>query len=287
MPILPDSGPAPVVAATSMRFPVTFARSLSLLRSLSLSIALATAGLGSAAAQPPPNPAGIDWQPLGAYAIARTETTVGQFARWVAATKGVTLAERNGGGEVYEAGWTRKPGWTWRTPFGGTAPAAADEPAVHVTYDEAQAFCRWAGGRLPTDAEWVGAAYTEQRADPPTGFQRGRTYPYPTGERPDGAQCLGDCGPQARARAVNHGATLTRGDGHARAGTTPAGVNGLHDMGGNAWEWVDEPRGRAGDAERRTRGGSWWYGRAQMRADHLQSKPGNTTVVYIGFRCVR
>ena len=256
----------------------------SALASLVLAAVLAPSG---AVAQPGPNPAGIDWQPVGGFSIARTETTIGQFARWVDATRTVTRAERNGGGEVFEAGWTRKPGWTWRTPFGGAGPAASDEPAVHVTYDEAQAFCRWAGGRLPTDAEWVSAAYTEQRASPPAGFQRGRTYPYPSGERPDGAQCLADCGPQARARAVNHGARLARGDGHARAGTTPAGVNGLHDMGGNAWEWVDEPRGGAGDDERRTRGGSWWYGRTQMQADHLQGKPGTTTVVYIGFRCVR
>lgn len=84
-----------------------------------------------------------------------------------------------------------------------------------------------------------------------------------------------------------HGARLWRGAGHARAGSTPAGVNGLHDMGGNAWEWVDEPLGAAAEAEHRTRGGSWWYGAAQMQADHLQGKPGATAVVYIGFRCAR
>jgi formylglycine-generating enzyme required for sulfatase activity len=50
---------------------------------------------------------------------------------------------------------------------------------------------------------------------------------------------------------------------------------------------VDEPRGARGDETRRTRGGSWWYGSAQMRADHLQGKPPETTVVYIGFRCAR
>ena len=181
----------------------------------------------------------------------------------------------------------QKPGWTWARPFGGARDGGDDEPAAHLTWHEAQAFCRWAGGALPTDAQWLAAAYTEQRASPPAPFERGRRYPFPTGDTPAGAQCLADCGPQAEARALRHGAALARGHGHARAGATPAGVNGLHDMGGNLWEWVDEPPGAGGDAERRTRGGSWWYGAAQMRADHLQAKPAGTAVAYIGFRCVR
>jgi formylglycine-generating enzyme len=239
-----------------------------------------------AVANPAANPAQLDWVPLDGFAIARTETTIAQFERYAAATRTRTLAEQRGGGEVYETGWTRKPGWTWRTPF-GKPPTQADEPAVHITWHEAQAFCRWAGGRLPTDAEWVRAAYTEQRNDPPAPWRRGTTYPYPTGAQPEGAQCLGDCGSAAQARAVKHGAALMRGDGHARAGSTPAGVNGLFDMGANAWEWVDHPAGASGNAARRTRGGSWWYGAAQMRAEHLQDKAADTAVVYIGFRCAR
>jgi formylglycine-generating enzyme len=248
-----------------------------------IALLLGATGLAAAAT----NPAGIDWQAVGRFEIARTETTIGQFSRYVAATGVTTLAERQGGGEVYEAGWVRKPGWTWRTPFGGPRKPDPREPAVHVSFDEAEAFCRWAGGRLPTDAEWVSAAYTEQRPAPPAPFEPGRRYAYPTGDTPEGAQCLGDCGPAAATRAVRHGQRLWRGDGPARAGDTPAGVNGLHDMGGNAWEWVDEPQGARGDTERRTRGGSWWYGAAPMRAEHLQGKPATTAVVYIGFRCAR
>jgi formylglycine-generating enzyme required for sulfatase activity len=259
---------------------------------------LATLAFGAGA--PPANPAGLDWQridPTDAPVlwVARTETTIGQFRRFAEATKLVSAAERRGGGQVYEQGWTDKPGWSWRTPFGGPAAAGRvgdDEPAVHLTFDEAQAFCRWAGGRLPTDAEWVSAAYTESRVAPPAPWQRGRSYAFPTGDTPAGAQCLGDCGPQATRRAVRHGATLLRGDGHAPAGSTPAGVNGLHEMAANAWEWVAEPGDAArttpvGAAPRKTRGGSWWYGAAPMRADHVQVKPGDTAVVYIGFRCVR
>jgi formylglycine-generating enzyme required for sulfatase activity len=254
---------------------------------VALALALLQGAASAAAAAATPNPAGIDWVSIGSFAIARTETTVGQFRRYVQATDTVTQAERAGGGQVYDAGWVRKPGWTWATPFGGGHAAADDEPAVHVDFHEAQAFCRWAGGRLPSDAEWVSAAYTEQRAAPPAPFVRGKTTAYPTGDTPTGTQCLGDCGPAAATRAIRHGATLSRGSGHARAGSTPAGVNGLHEMGGNAWEWVDEPRGAEGNAKRRTRGGSWWYGAAQMRADHLQAKPADTAVVYIGWRCAR
>lgn len=250
---------------------------------------------GRASAQPA-NPAAIDWVPVpvaaagtatGGFEIARTETTVAQFRRFVQATGTRTAAERAGGGQVYEAGWTRKRGWTWATPFGPQAQAADGEPAVHLNFHEAQAFCRWAGGRLPRDAEWLQAAYTESRSAPPAPLQRGQTYPYPSGLRADGAQCLGDCSAGAEARAIRHGARLWRGHGHALAGSTPPGVNGLHEMGGNAWEWVDEPAGAQGDGERRTRGGSWWYGAGPMRAEHLQSKPADTAVVYIGFRCAR
>jgi len=227
----------------------------------------------------------IRWMPVAGFEIARTETTVAQFRAFVRATGTQTLAERRGGGEVYESGWVRKPGWTWRTPFG--APAADDEPAVHITWPEAQAFCRWAGARLPRDAEWALAAHTEQRTVPQPPFERGRRYAYPTGDSPLGAHCLDDCGPATAAQAQRHGARLLRGLGHVHAGQSAAGVNGLHEMGGNAWEWVDDPPGAHAEEPRRTRGGSWWYGAAQMQLLHHQAKPPDTAVVYIGFRCLR
>ncbi len=265
--------------------PSSLTRGLSLLAGLVGVASSATAWAQAAAA--PGNIASIDWVRLEGFAIARTETTIAQFRRYVATVGLVTRAERDGGGSVFEAGWTRKPGWTWAAPYGPQYSPHGDEPAAHVTYDEAQGFCRWAGGRLPTDAEWTSAAYREQRDAPVAPFTRGRTYPYPTGESTQGAQCLADCGAEAARRAVPHGAALSRGAGHARTGYTVAGVNGLFDMGGNLWEWVDEPVGGHGQAERLTRGGSWWYGAQPMRAEHRQSKPGDTAVVYIGFRCVR
>jgi formylglycine-generating enzyme required for sulfatase activity len=191
----------------------------------------------------------------------------------------VTKAEKDGAGLVYADGWERKSGWSWRSPFG--VPADDDEPAVHVTFDEAQAFCRWAGKRLPTDSEWIEAAFMERRAVPPKPFIRGKEYVFPTGDSPTGANCLEDCG---ETPLIDRSAVLQRGRGHAKAGTTAAGVNGLFDMGANVWEWVDTGDGASG---KRTRGGSWWYGADQMRKDYWSVKPKDMAVVYIGFRCVK
>tara|TARA_R110000868_G_scaffold1844_18_gene14687 strand:- start:2409 stop:3152 length:744 start_codon:yes stop_codon:yes gene_type:complete len=220
--------------------------------------------------------ADMSMQRIDTFMIDRTEVTVGQFRRFIRATGLVTKAEKSGGGLVYAAGWEQKPGWVWSAPFG--VPARDDEPAVHVTFDEAAAYCRWDGKRLPTDDEWQRAAYTEMRPDPPPPLMSGTTYPYPTGTTPRGANCLGDCG---AAPAIDHSARLTRGIGHARAGTTVAGVNGLFDMGANVWEWTED----GGTSEKGTRGGSWWYGAARMKKDNPATKPRDMAVVYIGFRC--
>ena len=84
-----------------------------------------------------------DMQAVDAFRIDRTEVTIGQFRRFVAATGVTTAAEKAGGGFQFRAGWERMAGWTWQAPFG--RPGADDEPAVHVTWHEALAYCRWAG----------------------------------------------------------------------------------------------------------------------------------------------
>ncbi len=219
-----------------------------------------------------------EMQPIKGFAIDRTEITIQQFREFVEATGYVTAAENRGGGLVYGSGWEKKAGWVWSSPFG--TPGDPQEPAVHVTFDDAAAYCAWAGKRLPKDDEWALAAFTEFRANPPAPFQTGRTYPYPTGETPEGANCLNDCG---KTPVIDYSARLDRGIGPARVGTTKSGVNGLYDMGANVWEWTEN----GGRAEKRTRGGSWWYGAFRMQAGDRATKPKDMAVVYIGFRCAK
>ena len=223
-------------------------------------------------------PIHAEMQYIEGFAIDQTEVTVGKFSEFVVATGYKTSAEKKGGGLVYRAGWEKMDGWVWSSPF-GTA-AKADEPAVHLTFDDAKAYCSWIGKRLPTDKEWVKAAYTEFRSSPPPPFVTGFTYPYPTGDSPMGANCLKECGPTP---TIDYSARLSRGTGPSLAGTTKAGVNGLFDMGANVWEWTENGM----RDEKSTRGGSWWYGSFQMKEENSTTKPMDMAVVYIGFRCAK
>lgn len=202
---------------------------------------------------------------MGDYKIDQTEVSIGRFAEYAARKKIVTAAEREGGGFEYVLGWQRRPGWTWRTPFG--VPGQDNEPAVHISWHEAQAFCQDAGGKLPTLAQWSKAAYVESRSNPPAPFVTGQTYLYPTGDTPRGANVEGSADGWAR---------------HAPVGTTAQGVNGLYDMGANVWEWLADTQGDT----RLTAGGSWWYGPSKMQREGMQYKAADLYVVYVGFRCV-
>lgn len=194
------------------------------------------------------------------FSIDRTEVTVGSFAEYSELEGIVTQAEKHGGGYEWAAGWKRRNGWNYMSPQGKYA--AFDEPAVHVTWDEASAYCAYSGGRLPTRDEWILSAYTELRDEPEGGYQMGKVYRYPVGDTPVG---------------MNNNRSH-----HLSVKTTQKGVNGLFDMGGNVWEWLADRR----EAEALTAGGSWWYGPEKATVNGLQWKPTDFYAVYIGFRCV-
>ena len=214
---------------------------------------------------------------VGALSWDQTEMTIADVKTFAEATGFVSEAEKNGGGLSYEAGFVKKPGWTWKTPYG--VPAKANEPAVHLNQSEAASICRFYGKRLPTDAEWTSAAYLEQRESPPSAYIKGQRYPFPGGGTPAGSHCLSGCGDY---RGVAPAGSLNRGTGHVSTASTKPGVNGLFDMGGNVWEWTATER----NGGFITRGASWWYGPERQKESDVESKPADIGVVYIGFRCV-
>ena len=222
--------------------------------------------------------ASSNMQAVNGFLIDRTEVSIAEFSQFATETGFISSAERAGGGEVYGLGWEQKLGWTWKMPFGEEMDPQL--PAVHLTYDEADSYCRWRGARLPTEDEWREAAYIERRERPGSEFINGKPYPYPTGDTPDGANCLSDC---MYRPPTSHSHVLDRGIGPAPVGSTRRGVNGLYDMGANVWEWVDSGEGE----QKATAGGSWWYGAFRMHRNDRATKPRGTAVVYIGFRCAK
>ena len=99
-------------------------------------------------------------------------------------------------------------------------PDLAQHPVTHVDWDDAQAFCRWAGVRLPTEAEWEKAA-----RGPTTDSAHARVYPWGN-QRPDATRL--------NYRRNVKRMTTTPVD-HYPLGASPYGVL---DMAGNVWEWV-------------------------------------------------
>lgn len=214
---------------------------------------------------------------VGNLSWDQSEMTIKDVKIFAAVTGFISQAEKNGGGLSYEAGFIKKTGWNWKTPFG--VSANDQEPAVHLNQNEAEQICRFFGKRLPTDDEWTSAAFLEQRSNPPTGYIRGQRYPYPGGNNPLNAHCLSGCG---NFQGLAPSGALNRGTGHVLTASTKPGVNGLFDMGGNVWEWTSTQR----NGGYITRGASWWYGPERQQEADIESKSADIAVVYIGFRCV-
>lgn len=151
-----------------------------------------------------------------------------------------------------------------------------DHPVVIVTWDEALAFCRGAGGRLPTEAEWEFAA-RGGRAD--TIFPWGNQLPTDSPGAPGSAAFEGD-----RAYATK---------------TFAPNAFGLYDMAGNVWEWVadwggfygggpaTDPTGPDSGRARVVRGGSYGDDPVNLRNSTRTPNAPDRANINVGFRCAR
>jgi formylglycine-generating enzyme len=190
---------------------------------------------------------------LTAYQVADAETTNAQFAAFVKATGYQTTAERRGSAQVFRYGqpeykWPSEEGASWRLPFGKAGKRAEElpgHPVTQVSASDAEAYCRWAGGRLPKQAEWEVAA------------RAGAATLYPWGANFD----------VSRANIWN-GVTHQRNTGEdgweftAPVRSFKPNAWGLYDVCGNVFEYTsDLPpaiKQRRRNPLTAARGGSWW-----------------------------
>ncbi len=263
----------------------------------------------------------------------RTEVTNAQFAAFVEATGYVTVAERKPRAEDFPGApaeklvagsvvftpppravpldshyrwWAYVAGANWRHPQGPASSIAGREeaPVVHVAYEDAEAYAKWAGKRLPTEAEWEFAA---------RGGESGWVYSWGNELRPGGAWLANTWQGEFPVKDTGE-------DGFAGLAPTakfPANGYGLYDMAGNAWEWCSDwyrpdtyreraasggvaknPTGPAnsldptepGQAKRVLRGGSFLC-TEQYCTRYMVGTRGkgevSTASNHLGFRCVK
>lgn len=299
--------------------------------------------MGSVGPLSRPDEAPVHRVRVDGFWMDQTEVTNAQFARFVEATGYKTVAERPVDWEElkkqappgtpkpddamlqpgslvftppatpvpladYHQWWSWTIGANWRHPEGpgSSIEGKDDHPVVHIAYEDAIAYCKWAGKRLPTEAEWEYAARgglngkLNAWGDEPIDSTRANTW---QGHFPD---------------------KNTEDDGYARTAPVkryPPNGFGLYDMAGNVWEWcadlyrpdayarrlleaggrtalIDNPRGPTSSFDPRNphspesrvhRGGSYLCNDsycASYRPAARMAAPPDTGLQHLGFRCV-
>ena len=195
---------------------------------------------------------------VDAFWMDATEVTNAEFATFVSATGYITIAEKKptkeefptappenlvAGSTVFKPTpeavpldnyfqwWSYAPGADWRHPTGkdSTIEGRENYPVVQIAYDDAEAYAKWAGKRLPTEAEWEFAA---------RGGAAGQLYALGNELKPAG---------KFQANIYQGKFPIVDGDtgedgykGIAPVGQYNPNAYGLHDVAGNVWEWCSD-----------------------------------------------
>jgi formylglycine-generating enzyme len=199
----------------------------------------------------PAHPVAVD-----GFWIDRFEVTNARFKRFVSETGYVTVAQRRPDPADYPSAkpetlvpastvfvqpthpvdlgnhynwWHYVAGADWRHPRGpaSTIRGLSEHPVVHVAWDDVQAYARWAGKELPTEAEWEFAA---------RGGLDGAEYTWGDELMPSGRYMANTW--QGEFPLINR--RLDGFEGSAPVGSFPANGYGLYDMAGNVWEWTTD-----------------------------------------------
>lgn len=208
--------------------------------------------------------------------------TVAGFREFVQATSYVTEAEKFGDGGVFDfttGGWQLVKGAYWEYPSGPEGEKAPDDhPVTQVSWNDAQAYCKWAGKRLPSSEEFLLAEKNGR-----SGYSQ--TYTWGDDFMENGVY-------KANFWQGTFPSHNTVDDGFLT--TSPVGyfgknALGLTDMGGNVWQWCsDDSQGRPG--EKNQRGGSFLCDPTVchgFKIGGIASSTPETSLMHVGFRCVK